>query len=322
VLAQSLKSESPETQKAAAVTLAALAADGGQQMKAAIIATGALHWLGVLMVPQCPATHDAAACVLMTLADGSQQSQDAIISADVLPLLVALLRSDNSVVQERAATAISLLAGSQANTDAIVSAGAVPLLVGMLKADKLSVQNDAAKAFVELASTRSLRDAIVAAGGLPVLVALLRSAQPTEKPRTTARTAVALVNIALDSQLNMDAIIAEGALPIFASLALELPVQAPAAYLSMRLAQRSENQNALIAAGLLPALVGLLQSTNSDVQHFAIEAVVNLAAGLPCVKNAVIAVGFLPILKGLLKSSNTDVQKQSAQAIRWLTMDM
>ncbi|DBB07689.1 TPA: hypothetical protein ACH3X3_009114 [Trebouxia sp. C0006] len=323
VLAQSLKSESPETQKAAAVTLAALAADGGQQMKAAIIATGALHWLGVLMAPQCPATHDAAACVLMTLADGSQQSQDAIISADVLPLLVALLRSDNSVVQERAATAIRILAFSQANADVIVSAGAVPLLVGMLKADKLSVQTDAAKAFVELASHCSQRDVIVAAGGLPVLVALLRSAQPTEEPHTTARTAIALVSIALDSQLNMDAIIAKGTLPIFASLALEPPVQAPAAYLSMRLAQGSEeNQNALIAAGLLPALVGLLQTADSIVQDFATQAVESLAAGLPCVRNAVIAVGFLPILKGLLKSSNTNVQTHSAQAIEFLTTDI
>ena len=62
-----------------------------------------------------------------TLAYGSQKNTDDIIAAGVVPLLVALLRSDQPAVQEHAALALTSLAdGSQHIQDAINAAGSAP----------------------------------------------------------------------------------------------------------------------------------------------------------------------------------------------------
>lgn len=60
---------------------------------------------------------------------GQQQEKDAINSAkfNAVPLLAALTKSDEPVVQETAAGALWALAeGSQQDQDAIIAAGAVP----------------------------------------------------------------------------------------------------------------------------------------------------------------------------------------------------
>ncbi|KAL3157946.1 hypothetical protein ABBQ32_012348 [Trebouxia sp. C0010 RCD-2024] len=71
-----------------------------------------------------------AASALRTLADSSKKLEDAIIVAGAVPLLVALLRSEQPTVQEQAAAALRRLAfGSQQTKDAVLAAGALPWLV-------------------------------------------------------------------------------------------------------------------------------------------------------------------------------------------------
>lgn len=150
---------------------------------------------------------------------GSNTSQaTAIIAAGALPLLVALLQSDKSAVQEAAAHALrSLAIGSvsndEQNKEAIIAAGAVPLLVALLRPYQPEVQRRATQALEGLAEGSQLsRDAIIAAGALPCLVALLRSDHPEANvPYTAAAT---LKRIAEGSQHNKNAIIAAGAMPL------------------------------------------------------------------------------------------------------------
>ena len=98
-----------------------------------------------------------------------------MIAAGAVPLLVALLRSEQSA--SVAAGALSTLAeGSRYNQDAITAAGAVPLLVAMLRSDQPEVLLQAALALRDLAeSSEQNRDAIIAAGALPLLTALSES---------------------------------------------------------------------------------------------------------------------------------------------------
>lgn len=53
---------------------------------------------------------------LFTLAEGSQQSKDAVLAAGAVPLLVASLNSDQRAVQEQAADALAQLAVSTERT--------------------------------------------------------------------------------------------------------------------------------------------------------------------------------------------------------------
>ena len=113
-----------------------------------------------------------------------------------MPLLVALLRSDQPATQKPTADALANLAiGAQQSKDAIIAAGAVPLLVALLRLDQLDAQKPATDASsrsdqldVQSAATNTLanlaagsqqnRDAIIAAGAVPLLVALCQSGEP------------------------------------------------------------------------------------------------------------------------------------------------
>ena len=108
----------------------------------------------------------------MALDSDSEQTRDAIIAAGTLPLLVALLRSDNSGLHQQAADALlSLAEGSQQNKDAIIAAGVVPLLVALLRSDKPAVHQPAAGALMSLTGGSQRNNAIIAAGAVPLLVA-------------------------------------------------------------------------------------------------------------------------------------------------------
>ena len=97
---------------------------------------------------------------------GSQQDPTAIIAAGVVPLLVALLRSDHAHVQKEAARALGTLAdGSEQSEDAIISAGGVPLLVALFRSDQPSVPEEAARTLKLLANgSQHSKDAITAVG--------------------------------------------------------------------------------------------------------------------------------------------------------------
>lgn len=69
-----------------------------------------------------------------------------------VPLLVTLLRSGKSAVQEQAASTLGNLAfWSRENKDAIAAAGAVPVLVAFLKSDQPALQEIGAWALVNFA---------------------------------------------------------------------------------------------------------------------------------------------------------------------------
>ena len=116
-----------------------------------------------------------AAKALAALAAGSQQSKDAICTADALPVLVSLLKSDSSFVHHLAAQVLGELAdGSQQSKDAIVAEA----LVSLLKSDgewSIETQSEAVRALAQLAAgSQHNNDAIIAADALPALVSLLK----------------------------------------------------------------------------------------------------------------------------------------------------
>ena len=86
-----------------------------------------------------------AAVKMWHLTRSSQPNRDGVIAAGALPLLVALLRSDQPAVQEAATGCCgNLSSGSQLDENAIIAAGAVPLLVALLSSHHPALQEAAA----------------------------------------------------------------------------------------------------------------------------------------------------------------------------------
>ena len=129
-----------------------------------------------------------AAGALAHLAVSSQHNRDAIAAAGAASALTALLRSEQSAVQDKAAGALKSLeagtqpihvplvwkkatAGSQLLRDAIVAAGAVPLLVPLLRSDQPALQMQASGALWCLAhNSQQNRIATIAAGIVPLML--------------------------------------------------------------------------------------------------------------------------------------------------------
>ena len=112
-------------------------------------------------VRQQQAAKDLQACT-----NGSHSNQDTIVAADAVPLLVALLRSNQPSVQEPAAIALwNITNGCQQNKDAIIAADAVPVLVALLQTEQPAVQELAAGILAVLGiGSQQNQNAIVAAG--------------------------------------------------------------------------------------------------------------------------------------------------------------
>ena len=81
----------------------------------------------------------------------SPQHEGAVIAAGAVPLLVALLRSDEPAVQEQAAGA---LGGLHHSKDTIIAAGAVPLLVALLSSEQPDVQATALRTLRNIRGNR------------------------------------------------------------------------------------------------------------------------------------------------------------------------
>ena len=147
----------------------------------------------------------AVLVALSDLAEGCQQNRDAIIAAGAVPLLVALLRSEQPAMQAVSAGVLWVLTlGPQHNQDAIIAAGAVPLIVALLKCDQSAVQTTAAGALACLASgSQQNQEVTMAADAAPQLVALWRSDQPAVQ----AQAAATLLQLAVRPQVNLDATI-------------------------------------------------------------------------------------------------------------------
>lgn len=99
-------------------------------------------------------------------------TEDAIIAAGALSLLVAFLRSPASYARTISRCAVDA-DGSQHRKGAIIAAGALPLLVSLLRTDHPTVQErSAAVLWNLLVKSQQHKDAIIAAGAAPLLDAL------------------------------------------------------------------------------------------------------------------------------------------------------
>lgn len=187
-LVQRMPGGSAKEQAAAALALTeAIHADPArwEAVLAAVMAAGGMPAL-LQMIGSSQGEHPGAALacgLLASLASGSAERCQAIMSADGIPPLARCLESSQSPTQTAAAGALAGIAdpsgGGEAGSAAVVEAAALPAAIRRLSSsNEEMVLHATAGLLHNLATSPEQRPAISAADGIPPLVRLLQHPTP------------------------------------------------------------------------------------------------------------------------------------------------
>ncbi|CAD5325021.1 unnamed protein product [Arabidopsis thaliana] len=120
-----------------------------------------------------PEDQRSAAGEIRLLAKRNADNRVAIAEAGAIPLLVGLLSTPDSRIQEHSVTALLNLSICENNKGAIVSAGAIPGIVQVLKKGSMEARENAAATLFSLSVIDENKVTIGALGAIPPLVVLL-----------------------------------------------------------------------------------------------------------------------------------------------------
>ncbi|CAI5471251.1 unnamed protein product [Closterium sp. Yama58-4] len=120
----------------------------------------------------------------------SEKNRASLMSAGVVPKLLAMLQEYGSGLEEKATAVLVNIAKSPAGCAAIQVAGGIPPLVEALESGSARGKEDAVAALLMLAEDESRRDEILEEGVMPTLVALQQSG--TSRSRVKAARLLAI----------------------------------------------------------------------------------------------------------------------------------
>ncbi|KAJ4910389.1 U-box domain-containing protein 13 [Raphanus sativus] len=163
-----------------------------------------------------PEDQRSAAGEIRLLAKRNADNRVAIAEAGAIPLLVGLLATPDSRIQEHSVTALLNLSICENNKGAIVSAGAIPGIVQVLKKGSMEARENAAATLFSLSVIDENKVTIGSLGAIPPLVVLLN--EGTQRGKKDAATA--LFNLCI-YQGNKGKAIRAGVIPTLTRLLTE-----------------------------------------------------------------------------------------------------
>ncbi|XP_029766910.1 vacuolar protein 8-like [Terrapene carolina triunguis] len=196
-------------------------------------------------------------------------NKEQVVQMGLLEPILELLESGDSTVQCNSCACIMTLAVSESNREAIGSAGVIPLLALANSYDP-RVQQNAVGAILNLTRSERIQQVLCREGALPVLILMLESPDSEVQYYSCA----ALSNVAANSQYH-EAMLRVGDQFLLRTLISLLfssvdKVSSQACVCLRNLATSVNIQADIIAMDILPKLLSLLASSNSDVQQASI----------------------------------------------------
>ncbi|XP_065256458.1 uncharacterized protein LOC135875518 [Emys orbicularis] len=196
-------------------------------------------------------------------------NKEQVVQMGLLEPILELLESGDSTVQCNSCACIMTLAVSESNREAIGSAGVIPLLALANSYDP-RVQQNAVGAILNLTRSEWIQQVLCREGALPVLILMLESPDSEVQYYSCA----ALSNVAANSQYH-EAMLRVGDQFLLRTLISLLSssvdkVSSQACVCLRNLATSVNIQADIIAMDILPKLLSLLASSNSDVQQASI----------------------------------------------------
>ncbi|KAM9155943.1 uncharacterized protein ACDP82_004217 [Pangshura tecta] len=197
-------------------------------------------------------------------------NKEQIVQIGLLEPILELLESGDSTVQCNSCACIMTLAVSESNREAIGSAGVIPLLTLANSYDP-RVQQNAVGAIFNLTRSERIQQVLCREGALPILILMLESPDSEVQYYSCA----ALSNVAANSQ-HHEAMLRVGDKFLLRTLISLLSssvdkVSSQACVCLRNLATSVNIQADIIAMDILPKLLSLLASSNSDVQQASVS---------------------------------------------------
>ncbi|XP_032626883.1 uncharacterized protein LOC116819332 [Chelonoidis abingdonii] len=231
-------------------------------------------------------------------------NKEQVVQIGLLEPILELLESGDSTIQCNSCACIMTLAVSESNREAIGSAGVIPLLALANSYDP-RVQQNAVGAILNLTRSERIQQVLCREGALPVLILMLESPDSEVQYYSCA----ALSNVAANSQ-HHEAMLRVGDKFLLRTLISLLSssvakVSSQACVCLRNLATSVNIQADIIAMDILPKLLSLLASSNSDVQQASI-ALLWILSQHPANQDALMHGEVLQNLGVLLLTHQTD----------------
>ncbi|KAJ9178273.1 hypothetical protein P3X46_010170 [Hevea brasiliensis] len=223
-----------------------------------------------------PEDQRSAAGEIRLLAKRNADNRVAIAEAGAIPLLVGLLSTPDSRIQEHAVTALLNLSICEDNKGSIISAGAVPGIVHVLKKGSMEARENAAATLFSLSVVDENKVTIGSSGAIPPLVTLL--SEGTQRGKKDAATA--LFNLCI-YQGNKGKAVRAGVVPTLMRLLTERGggmVDEALAILAI-LASHPEGKAAIGSAEAVSVLVEVIGNGSPRNRENAAAVLVHLCAG-------------------------------------------
>ncbi|XP_010426083.1 PREDICTED: U-box domain-containing protein 13 [Camelina sativa] len=225
-----------------------------------------------------PEDQRSAAGEIRLLAKRNADNRVAIAEAGAIPLLVGLLSTPDSRIQEHSVTALLNLSICENNKGAIVSAGAIPGIVQVLKKGSMEARENAAATLFSLSVIDENKVTIGALGAIPPLVVLLN--EGTQRGKKDAATA--LFNLCI-YQGNKGKAIRAGVIPTLTRLLTEPGsgmVDEALAILAI-LSSHPEGKAIIGSSDAVPSLVQFIRTGSPRNKENAAAVLVHLCSGDP-----------------------------------------
>ncbi|MCD7458116.1 U-box domain-containing protein 13 [Datura stramonium] len=210
------------------------------------------------------------------LAKRNADNRVAIAEAGAIPLLVDLLSTPDSRIQEHAVTALLNLSICEDNKRSIVTSGAVPGIVHVLKKGSTEARENAAAALFSLSVIDENKVIIGTYGAIPPLVTLLSDG--TQRGKKDAATA--LFNLCI-YQGNKGKAVRAGVVLTLMELLTEPQggmIDEALAILAI-LSSHPDGKTTIGAAGAVPVLVNVITNGSPRNKENAAAVLVHLCSG-------------------------------------------
>ncbi|KAF9677413.1 hypothetical protein SADUNF_Sadunf08G0105100 [Salix dunnii] len=199
----------------------------------------------------------AAVSEIRSLSKRSTDNRILIAGAGAIPVLVNLLTSEDTSIQENAVTSILNLSIYENNKGLIMLAGAVPSIVQVLRAGSVEARENAAATLFSLSLVDENKIIIGASGAIPALVELLENGSTRGKKDA----ATALFNLCI-YQGNKGRAVRAGIITALLKMLTDCRncmVDEALTILSV-LASNQEAKVAIVKASTIPVLIDLLRT--------------------------------------------------------------
>lgn len=243
---------------------------------------------------------------------------DAVVKANAVPPLVALVSTGSENGQLHGACAMAAIAADRPEVQLqIVEAGGIVPIVNLLRMGSAGTQEQAIHALASVSEDRQHQEAVLKTGALKYVTNLLKGG----KGNTTVYAAAAAANLVAENNSAQQNFVELGGLPLLLTLLQsgKDKAQVHAARAVAKVAEgNSEVQKAIHEKDGIPLLLVLLNGRNIEATVQAASAIAEVARENEDTQNAIAKAGGIGPLLAMLPTGKPQPQSQAASALAQL----